>query len=162
MTQQLTSSIPAVLDALDDGFTELLATRGVNGDEILVCQGECPDPPKEYLEIGDVVGNADQQWAHLGALTRDETYAVSITIVVQDDRHTTQRAAKDRAFEILGFCETWLRENVTLGLTQTSGQFQRLEVQVATIGTLGEPAERGWRYVIGWAVKIDSRLRGIR
>lgn len=158
MSQRATSTIPIVLDALEDKLKEALKTSGDDGGQLPVYQGEAPTEPREHVEIGDVIGDAEQEWAALGARQKEERYAIGIYISTNHEKYgKTQRSAKDRAFEILAVCENALRASLDLGLVADQS-LRYLEMKVATIASGGSPAEKGYLYEITWAVRVVARI----
>jgi hypothetical protein len=94
------------MNALHDG---LVARANLSG--VRVNYGPAlPDPGRESINI---LGNtADQTWASLGRLAKDEVYVVNVLILVIREGQQTQPAV-ERAYELLEELENELRENAT-------------------------------------------------
>ena len=156
MAQQRTSSIPQVKAALVAVFTGALANEGAGGTPIQVAYGQPRDQERECVIVGETVNVETQTWSALGALRREETYALHVIIDVRAD-HTTQQAATERGFDILASLENSLRADLRAGLT---GTFARLELEVDQAGLqeAANPDGAGYWARVSWAVKATVRI----
>lgn len=108
------SLLPNMIDALLAAFTTAV------GPSTPVYDGLPPastaDP--EYLVVGDdgsgkVDSTFDQNWAALGKRAKDELGVVYCVVSVQTG-DTVLKPSRDRAFQLIGLCETALKDNVDL------------------------------------------------
>jgi len=102
-----TSTVPVAKAAL---LTALQARAGLNG--VKVIRGKVEDvPDTEAIAIGPVIGA--QRPMTLGGGRRRETYSLSVTIEVRQDKD--QASATDRTYALLAEVENALRADKKLG-----------------------------------------------
>lgn len=154
MTQQRTSSIPAVKAALVGLFERLLA----NDDKVKVFYGVASGNAKEIVVVGNTAPRPEsQQWATIGDRQREEDYGLIVFIDI-DRSDTTQQAATERAFEILAVIEEAVREDVHLGLAQ---QYRSIEAQVQSVPTFIEEPNadsRGYKARVDTVIFVKTRI----
>jgi hypothetical protein len=145
----IASSIPAVIDAL----VELLEAATWPAPAPQICDSDPPDPARERITIGDsdTTGEDDQSWAAIGARSRDERYVLLVDIHVSTPGLTT-RAARDRAFALLGVVEQTLVEHPTLDLAATAN----LQIVAAE---LRQPLHTQRQLDEGRGIRIESGVR---
>lgn len=103
-----TTTIPAVIGYLVDIFTD---DTELGGAGVEVVEGENTNPStREWVTVGDVT--SEQEWAALGAKSRNEHYSLQAGVAVT--RPGDERAdARARVFELLARVETLLRATPT-------------------------------------------------
>lgn len=155
-----TSSVPAVLDALNTLFTTALTGQGDAGSNITVYWGDPgPQTDRECVIIGDTSSPAsptEQTWAAIGARKRDEKYDLGVHTFVNKPGLTAREAAV-RGYAIVALLETALRVDVTLGLPQ-AGTLEFIEIQVAQVSLQTWPAQEGFVAYLPWALRVHTRI----
>lgn len=144
------SSIPALLDTLR---TRLAARAGLAGVTVSTASlGD--DIPPEAIELYGV--DADQDWAALGRLARDENYDVACGLSVErpagaDDVEATIKQCRDRAFVLLKEVADELRADPSVGGV----------VRVAQLGKVslaqGYNDEGRWAVVL-FRIEVRNRI----
>lgn len=119
-----TSCVPAVKDAVLDLLAPALpgvqVTYGHPGRNM----------QRELVFLGGA--ETDQEWAHLGARARTETFDIDLIVNVRRPG-AQQRAVTERAYEILATVEDVLRANVRLdGLVTQIGVRPRTLLELFT------------------------------
>lgn len=154
---QSTASIGTVLTTLKSNFTTQLASSDLDGGQIPVSFGPQRDFERESVLIGDLTSPGEQKWALLGNSSREEQYAVNVTVLAGDPRKQTFDDQVARAFSVFGTLETWLRANVDLGLSST---FTHLRCEVATVNVqqYPHPDHNGPVVQIDFAVRVITRI----
>jgi hypothetical protein len=147
-----TSSIPLVIDRLvyllGETVDELADVKVLDGIPL-------KDTPAVFLAIADTF---DSEWSRehidLGAGDIDETYELNVYIQVLDDRKTA-KAARDRAFEILGQLDVFIAQRQ--GELQDLGVFQA-SVQPQPGGYVSQPTAQGFRAYLSVAIALGTRF----
>lgn len=145
-----TSTVPTVIDAL----LARLATAGVTAFE----SWPGPEAAREMLVLGEVDWD-DYRVASIkpGRQQRQEDYAVAFELFVMGRAGTTPsvpKAARDRAFVILGLVEDVLATNWTL--STAAATVQRVELRVVNGGP--RVFEKGWAWRIAGRFDVYARL----
>jgi hypothetical protein len=102
------SSIPT----LKRNLQSLLAARTALHDVTISWGPPLPNTPREYISLGDVVG--DQDWATVGGLTRLFRSDLALLVSVLREGQE-QQAATERAFALLAEVESAVRADQTVG-----------------------------------------------
>jgi hypothetical protein len=132
-----TSTVPAVIDALLQKFSELAYTyEGAPLTVEVFDSYPGPNQPAVLIAVGGAVvptDEGDQKWAGLGATARDEDYEVVCYISAatggasdtgvdptsQTSVSDAQRTVRQQAFSVLATIETALRADITLSQVAT-------------------------------------------
>lgn len=117
------------------------------------------DPGREVVIVGDTYteGEDSQEWAAIGARSREERYALRLEVKVLTPGLTVTQA-RERAFALFAVLEQTLIENVTVDVLSTPNrQVLQASLRQPTHrqGAIGE----GQGCVIESAVRVHAKLR---
>lgn len=103
---------------------ELLAAERALAEVPITYGIDLRDIQREWVAVGKIEWS-DDDWAAIGARSRDESYEIALYVNVQKPGGT-QREAEARVIEILTTIESALRANPTLdGLVRVAGFVHR-------------------------------------
>lgn len=149
MTELKTSAVPAAFEAL---YLELDAIEWEGRRVDVLLTSDVWDQSRECVLLGEVRG--DQEWALLGARSKDEEFTVDLFVVVRWPGHVRLEAAT-RAWEILAQVERLLADPAYIALAQSAGvQWNALTSPIGTPTVEDE----GAGYVVKAMVKFKSRI----
>lgn len=114
---------------------------------------------RQVVIVGDTFaeGDDDQQWAVIGARTKDERYAINVTVKVLQPGCSISEA-RNRAFALLAVVEQTLIDNVTLGIAPTAN-YQIISTQLRQPTHQQGALDEGRGCVIETAVRVAARLK---
>jgi len=140
------SSIPRVKAAL----VEHLEAAEWPGARPVVAYGWPRDIGREIVMIGGTA-EGSQEWVAFGSRQREELYRLELVVQVMHPGQA-QRAATERAFELLGVVEAVLRADPSLGLEDT------LVAELAVPRLREGPDSEGYVTVVTAGVGIRARI----
>jgi hypothetical protein len=146
-----TSRVPATIDALVALFTAAGLTTWdgplVTGDyQPAIHVGYDGDPEGDFKAV-----DADQEWAGIGAKSRDEEFDV-ICCAITVSGNSDIRSAREAAFAMLAVVENALRVNPSLGQAPPFVAAYR----PAAVHT--EPTAAGWSVRAVFNVHVKTRI----
>lgn len=154
------STIPTVVDRLLVLLNAATWPTSADWPDVPQVTDSDPDEPeRQVVLVGDTFaeGDDDQEWAAVGARTRDERYAVNVNVMVMTPGLTIGEA-RARAFALLAVVEQTLIDNVTLGIAATPN-LQIIAVQLRQPTHRQGVLDEGRGCVIETAVRVTARLR---
>ncbi len=123
----LPSTIPAAKAAL---VTLIAGATYPSGETVQVSYGEPKDRGRLAVIVGDTsgTGEADQEWAALGANNRDEHYVIGLNVIVNVPGQS-QQASAELAFAVFAAIEDALRDDPTLVTIGVDASYFSLQIR---------------------------------
>jgi hypothetical protein len=153
----LPSTIPAAKAALVTLITGATYPTLPSGETVQVSYGEPKDRGRLAVIVGDTsgTGEADQEWAALGANNRDEHYALGLNVIVNVPGQS-QQVSTELAFAVFAAIENALRDDPTLVTIGVDASY--FSVQIRQPVHVEEATTEGFLTEVISAVRCVARI----